>query len=126
MLFSFKDGCLLLSPSPKYALPQIRGLVMLKTQILQAAFLLIHGQVLRIFPAKWCLLFCILVFEIGSLICGVSTGVYVLIFGRAFSGVGAAGIFVAILQIVSSSYGRGQRYITDLMPVIVGPSCSSR
>lgn len=37
---------------------------------------------------------------VGSLICGVSPNVYVLIFGRALSGSGAAGIFIAMLQIL--------------------------
>jgi MFS family permease len=40
-------------------------------------------------------------FEIGSLICGVAPSSEVLIFGRAFAGVGAAGIFVSILSIIA-------------------------
>jgi len=67
----------------------------------QTVFLLFYGQLLRIFPAKWILISAIAIFEVGSLICGVAQNVNTLIAGRAISGVGAAGIFVSILQIIS-------------------------
>ena len=44
---------------------------------------------------------CIVLFELGSLICGVSPSMNVLIFGRAFQGVGASGIFISILTVLS-------------------------
>nr|CRX79083.1 hypothetical protein ls5930a1_00125 [Leucosporidium scottii] len=66
----------------------------------QTAFLLIFGQVLRIFPAKYVLLSAITIFEVGSAICGSCNDVNVLIFGRALSGVGAAGIFIAMITIL--------------------------
>lgn len=50
---------------------------------------------------KWLFLFAILLFELGSLVCAVAKNVDVLIFGRAFSGCGAAGIFVAVLSIIA-------------------------
>lgn len=61
----------------------------------QTAFILWFGQFLRIYPAKWCLVGSVTIFEVGSAICGSSHGVYQLIVGRAISGVGAAGIFVS-------------------------------
>ncbi|KAJ6522743.1 major facilitator superfamily domain-containing protein [Mycena capillaripes] len=45
----------------------------------------------------------IIPFEIGSLVCGVSHNVQQLIAGRTVSGVGAAGIYVAPIQIISQS-----------------------
>jgi MFS family permease len=57
----------------------------------QAGFLLLYGQLLIIAPTKWVYITAITIFELGSLICGVSPNVNVLIFGRAFAGVGAAG-----------------------------------
>lgn len=80
-----------------------------------AACLLPFSQALRIFPAKWCLLASVSLFEIGSVICGcklspfialsaarsdrdmcllsAAHSINILIGGRALSGVGAAGIF---------------------------------
>ncbi|KAJ7580571.1 ABC transporter [Mycena floridula] len=79
----------------------LQGWVATSFVLAQTIFLLFYGQVLRIFPAKYVLLFAITVFETGSLVCGVSHTVGSLIAGRTVSGVGAAGIFVAMLQIIS-------------------------
>ncbi|KAJ7117255.1 transporter [Mycena crocata] len=79
----------------------LQGWVATSFVLAQTVFLLFYGQVLRIFPAKWVLLSAIAIFEIGSLLCGVSQNVYQLIAGRTVSGVGAAGLFVAMIQIIS-------------------------
>ncbi|KAL8290600.1 hypothetical protein RQP46_002858 [Phenoliferia psychrophenolica] len=65
----------------------------------QTAFLLIFGQVLRIYPAKYVLLVNVTIFEVGSAICGSCHDVNTLIGG--LSGVGAAGIFISMLQIIA-------------------------
>ncbi|BGP04230.1 hypothetical protein JCM10049v2_000028 [Rhodotorula toruloides] len=67
----------------------------------QTAFLLLYGQILTLFDRKWTFLFAILIFELGSLVCAVAKNVDVLIFGRAFAGCGAAGIFVSCLSIIA-------------------------
>ncbi|KZT62115.1 ABC transporter [Calocera cornea HHB12733] len=67
----------------------------------QAGFLMLYGQLLVIAPTKWVYITAITIFELGSLICGVAPNVNVLIFGRAFAGIGAAGIFVSILSIIA-------------------------
>lgn len=67
----------------------------------QTAFLLLYGQVLTVFDRKWTFLFAITIFEIGSLVCAVAHNVNILIFGRAFAGCGAAGIFVSCLSIIA-------------------------
>ncbi|KAJ7176948.1 ABC transporter [Mycena filopes] len=69
----------------------------------QAVFLLFYGQLLRIFPAKWVLITSITIFELGSLLCGVSQNVDQLIAGRTVSGLGAAGIMVAMIQVLSQT-----------------------
>ncbi|KAJ7122581.1 ABC transporter [Mycena crocata] len=79
----------------------LQGWVASSFILAQTIFLLFYGQVLRIFPAKWVLVSAIAIFEIGSLLCGVSQNVNQLIAGRTVSGVGAAGLFVAMLQIIS-------------------------
>ncbi|KAJ7164486.1 transporter [Mycena filopes] len=79
----------------------LQGWVSSSFILAQTVFLLFYGQVLRIFPAKWVLISAIVLFEIGSLVCGVAQNVDMLISGRVVSGVGAAGIFVAMLQIIA-------------------------
>ncbi|KAJ6549778.1 transporter [Mycena capillaripes] len=79
----------------------LQGWVATSFVLAQTVFLLFYGQLLRIFPAKWILVSAITIFEIGSLLCGVSQNVDQLIAGRAVSGLGAAGIFVAMMQVVA-------------------------
>ncbi|KAJ7665196.1 ABC transporter [Mycena polygramma] len=79
----------------------LQGWVATSFVLAQTVFILFYGQLLRIFPAKWVLVSSITIFEIGSLVCGVAQNVDQLIAGRAVSGLGAAGIFVAMIQIIS-------------------------
>ncbi|KAJ4474439.1 ABC transporter [Lentinula aciculospora] len=81
----------------------LQGWVSSSFVLTQTVFLLFYGQILRIFPAKWIMISAVTIFEIGSLICGVSQNVDQLIVGRTVSGVGAAGIFVAMIQIISQA-----------------------
>ncbi|KAG9040775.1 hypothetical protein FS837_000191 [Tulasnella sp. UAMH 9824] len=67
----------------------------------QAGLMLTYGQILRVAPTKWVYLTAVALFEIGSAICGAAPNINVLIFGRAFAGVGAAGIFVSCLSIIA-------------------------
>ncbi|KAG9104701.1 hypothetical protein FRC07_009755 [Ceratobasidium sp. 392] len=67
----------------------------------QAGCMLTYGQFLAIAPTKWVYLVAVILFEIGSLFCAVATTMEFLIFGRAFAGVGAAGIFVSVLSIIA-------------------------
>ncbi|KAJ7718769.1 ABC transporter, partial [Mycena maculata] len=79
----------------------LQGWVATSFVLAQTVFLLFYGQLLRIFAAKWVLVTTIITFEVGSLVCGVSRNVDQLIAGRVVSGLGAAGIFVAMIQIIS-------------------------
>ncbi|KAJ7082360.1 ABC transporter [Mycena belliarum] len=79
----------------------LQGWVASSFVLAQTVFILFYGQVLRIFPAKWVLISAIVLFEAGSLLCGLAQNVNELIAGRTVSGLGAAGIFVAIIQIIS-------------------------
>ncbi|KAG9039579.1 hypothetical protein FRB95_009159 [Tulasnella sp. JGI-2019a] len=67
----------------------------------QSGLILTYGQLLAVANTKWVYLWAIVIFEIGSLICGVAPNINVLIFGRAFAGCGAAGIFVSALAILA-------------------------
>ncbi|KAJ7501827.1 ABC transporter [Mycena galericulata] len=81
----------------------LQGWVASSFVLAQTVFILFYGQLLRIFPAKWILICAITIFEAGSLLCGVSKNVDQLIAGRTVSGLGAAGIFVAAIQIISQA-----------------------
>ncbi|RJE22731.1 hypothetical protein PHISCL_04947 [Aspergillus sclerotialis] len=50
------------------------------------------GKAYTYFPLKWVIIAAILVFEIGSLICGVAQDSQTLIIGRAICGAGGAGV----------------------------------
>ncbi|KAG8757315.1 hypothetical protein FRC14_002163 [Serendipita sp. 396] len=67
----------------------------------QTGLVLTFGQLLTIVDSKLLYLFVIATFEIGSLFCAVAWNMPFLIFGRAIAGVGAAGIFISILTIIS-------------------------
>ncbi|KAJ7897440.1 ABC transporter [Mycena leptocephala] len=79
----------------------LQGWVATSFVLAQTIFILFYGQLLRIFPAKWILVSAITIFEAGSLLCGVSQNVGQLIAGRTVSGLGAAGMFVAMIQVIS-------------------------
>lgn len=64
--------------------------------------MLLFGRMLAIFWPKVIYLICIVTFELGSLICAVSPSANVLIFGRAFAGVGAAGLWVSVMSIFAN------------------------
>ncbi|KAL8827604.1 MAG: hypothetical protein Q9191_003084 [Dirinaria sp. TL-2023a] len=57
-----------------------------------ASFQSTAGKAYKYFPVKWAFLVMIFIFELGSLICGVSQSSVTLIVGRAIAGVGGAGI----------------------------------
>ncbi|KAK7039735.1 major facilitator transporter-like protein [Favolaschia claudopus] len=79
----------------------LQGWVATSFILAQTVFILFIGQMTRIYPAKWILVNSIAIFEIGSLVCGLSHNVNQLIAGRAVSGVGAAGMFVAMFQVLT-------------------------
>ncbi|KAF7372871.1 Major facilitator transporter-like protein [Mycena sanguinolenta] len=81
----------------------LQGWVASSFVLAQTVFILFYGQLLRIYPAKWILISSIVIFEAGSLLCGVSQNVNELIAGRTVSGLGAAGMFVAMLQVIGQA-----------------------
>ncbi|KAJ7869935.1 ABC transporter [Mycena olivaceomarginata] len=66
----------------------LQGWVATSFVLAHTVFLLLYGQVLRIFPAKWVIVTAIIIFEAGSLLCGVSQNIGQLIAGRTVSGAG--------------------------------------
>jgi MFS family permease len=64
---------------------------------------LLYGKFYAFYSIKWVYLFALLIFEIGSLICGVAPNSTTLIVGRAIAGIGAAGIFSGAILIVANT-----------------------
>ncbi|KAL5407552.1 hypothetical protein PMIN04_011687 [Paraphaeosphaeria minitans] len=65
------------------------------------AFQPIFGRVFAHFNVRWSFLAALLIFELGSLICGVAPNSDVLIVGRALAGIGCAGVFAGCLVIIA-------------------------
>ena len=58
---------------------------------------------------KWTFVGAVLIFEVGSAICGASPNSVALIVGRAIAGIGGAGIFSGALIIIAKSVPLAKR-----------------
>ncbi|KAG2360168.1 ABC transporter [Suillus spraguei] len=68
----------------------------------EAGLMLCVGQLVATLPIKPVYLASILLFEIGSLLCGVAPSMNVLILGRAVAGCGAAGITICSIATIAT------------------------
>lgn len=59
------------------------------------------GKIYKYYDLKWSFLISMLIFEVGSLICGVAPNSKALVVGRAVAGLGGAGLSVGGTSIVS-------------------------
>ncbi|CEP16105.1 hypothetical protein [Parasitella parasitica] len=73
------------------------------------AFQPLFSKFSDIFGRKWILMFGIAVFLFGSVLCGASRNMIMLIVGRAIAGIGAAGIFSMVFVIFSDLVPLEQR-----------------
>jgi MFS family permease len=62
------------------------------------SFQLLCGKLYTFYPVKAVLLTNVLLFEVGSVICGAAPSSTAFIVGRAISGIGAAGIFAGAVS----------------------------
>jgi MFS family permease len=65
------------------------------------AFQLFYGKLYSYYSIKWVYLIAIIIFEIGSAICGAAPTSTALIVGRAVAGVGYAGILSGTFTIIA-------------------------
>ena len=65
------------------------------------ALMLPFGQFYQIFNAKWFYIFGVVVFEVGSAICGSAPNINALIIGRAIAGIGATSDIYRMLYSLS-------------------------
>ncbi|RYP67667.1 hypothetical protein DL771_007134 [Monosporascus sp. 5C6A] len=79
-----------------------------------AGFVSLWGKAFKHANIKWVFLSAVLVFELGSLICGVAQNSMTLIVGRAIQGFGGAGMTSGVYLIVSVSV------VQKLVPALLG------
>jgi hypothetical protein len=59
------------------------------------------GKIMGLFNVKWSYITSIIIFEVGSAICGAASTMDAMIVGRALAGVGGAGMYVGCLSLLS-------------------------
>lgn len=67
------------------------------------------GKLYTLYSVKWVYIFAVVLFEIGSLICGAAPNSLSLIIGRGVAGLGAAGILSGALLIINQTVPLRQR-----------------
>src|ERR1700759_1198624 len=58
-----------------------------------ACFNPVFGRIYQVYSTKWVYLISIVIFEVGSALCGAAPSSIAFIIGRAIAGLGSAGIF---------------------------------
>ncbi|KAI9889922.1 MAG: hypothetical protein M1814_004645 [Vezdaea aestivalis] len=87
------------------------------------AFQLIFGRIYTFYSPKLCFLAAMLIFEIGSTICGAAPSSIAFIIGRAIAGLGASGIMSGGIVIIIHSIPLHKRPIaTGLLGAVFGIS----
>ena len=64
------------------------------------SFQLSFGKLYTYYSPKWVLIWAIVIFEIGSAVCGAAPNSIVFIVGRAIAGMGSAGIYAGAVIII--------------------------
>ena len=62
-----------------------------------------YGKLFTFFSVKYVFLIAVLIFEIGSAVCGAAPSSVVFIVGRAIQGIGGAGIFSGAVSMLTFS-----------------------
>ncbi|OAQ75031.1 MFS transporter [Purpureocillium lilacinum] len=73
------------------------------------SFQLFFGKLYTLLSLKWTFVGAVVVFEVGSAICGASPNSIALIVGRAIAGIGGAGVFSGALIIIAKSVPLAKR-----------------
>ncbi|KAI0533267.1 major facilitator superfamily domain-containing protein [Xylaria digitata] len=64
------------------------------------AFQLLFGKLYRFYPIRAVYAISVILFEVGSALCGAAPNSIAFIFGRAIQGVGSAGIFAGVIVVI--------------------------
>jgi MFS family permease len=95
---------------------------------------LVWGRIYSQFDAKWLYIFNVLLFEVGSTLCGAAPNMPCLIIGRVLAGIGGMGMYIGVMTLIAYTTTMQERSIyvgltgltwgagTVLGPVIGGES----
>lgn len=73
------------------------------------AFVLPWGRLYGQFNAKTLYLFCVVLFEAGSALCGGAPNINGLIIGRVMAGVGGAGLYMGVMTLIAATTNMQER-----------------
>lgn len=73
------------------------------------AVILLIGSLYSKFDQKWIMLGSLVLFEVGSVLCGASPSMTALIVGRVLAGIGGAGIYLGALNYFSETTSSAER-----------------
>lgn len=62
---------------------------------------IVWGKIMGVFSVKWTYVTAVVIFEVGSAICGAAPDMDAMIVGRAIAGVGGSGMYVGCLALLS-------------------------
>ena len=88
-----------------------------------AAFQLLFGRIYRFYDLRTVFLSCIVIFEVGSAICGAASNSVAFIIGRAIAGIGSAGIFTGSMLILIPMIPLHKRPMFQCMLPSTSPFC---
>ena len=60
-----------------------------------------RGRIYGQFNPKWVYVLCVVIFEVGSAICGAAPNMDALIIGRALGGLGGGGMYLGVMMMLS-------------------------
>ncbi|KAL6693977.1 major facilitator superfamily domain-containing protein [Trichoderma pleuroticola] len=73
------------------------------------AVILPHGALYSMFPLKYLYIAGVVLFELGSVLCGAAPSMNVLIVGRVIAGMGGTGLYLGVLNHISAFATREER-----------------
>ncbi|KAH6694900.1 putative HC-toxin efflux carrier [Leptodontidium sp. MPI-SDFR-AT-0119] len=89
---------------------------------------LFWGRIYSHFNAKWLYIFTVVLFEVGSAICGAAPSMNVMIVGRAIAGLGGSGLYVGCMTLIAMTTTMDERpvYISGTgltwgLGIVLGP-----
>ena len=84
---------------------------------------MLFGQLYTCLPPKWLYVASVVVFEVGSALCGAAPDMTSLIVGRAVCGLGGIGMYVGVMALLAGGSGRSGGAVRT---VAYGGSCATR
>ncbi len=89
---------------------------------------LFWGRVYSHFNAKWLYIFTVVLFEVGSAICGAAPSINIMILGRAIAGLGGSGLYVGWMTLIAMTTAMDERpvYVSGTgftwgLVIVLGP-----